>query len=106
MTFEQGAIAVIASLAGVVTFLFFKREDERKAELKELKKNSDECQSWRKEWAPKLTEMAVRLGIAERVETLIASCPLEGCPNVTRIPATYSVSADQKPKTKRKNLNL
>jgi hypothetical protein len=92
MTLEQAAIAVIGILGGVVSFLYLRNESARTAEIDLIKKSSDECQKWRAEKEPIITEMANRLGVAEGVATFVNACSVSGCPFKGKLDTSYSLA--------------
>ena len=94
MSLEQAAIAVITALGGVISFLYFRNETAKSAEIDLLKKSSDECQKWRAEKEPIITEMAERLGIAQGVATIINACKIKGCPYAGNLDKTFSLDPE------------
>ena len=96
MSLEQAAIASVAALAGVISFLYLRNESSRSAEIDLLKKSSDECQKWRSEKEPLITAMANKLGIAEATTAIVNGCHVEECPFRGKLDTRYSLKPKEK----------
>ena len=84
MTFEQGLLAAVTATVGGLCFLF-----------NIIRLRSEECEKWRKEKEPIITDMAQKLGIAEGVATFVNSCSIDGCPFKGKLDASYSLTPEK-----------
>ena len=81
MTFEQGLLAAVTATVGGLCFLF-----------NIIRLRSEECEKWRKEKEPIITDMAQKLGIAEGVATFVNSCSIDGCPFKGKLDTSHSLT--------------
>lgn len=81
MTFEQGLLAAITAVTGGLCYLF-----------NIIRLRSEECEKWRAETGPIITEMANKLGIAEATASIVNGCHIEECPFRGKLDTSYSLS--------------
>lgn len=89
MTFEQGLLAAVTATVGGLCFLF-----------NIIRLRSEECEKWRKEKEPIITDMAQKLGIAEATANIVNACKIAGCPYAGKLETSFSVEAEENPKSK------
>jgi hypothetical protein len=93
MTPEQLLLSALSATTGGLCFLF-----------KIIWERSRQCEEWRAEKEPIITEMAERLGLAQGAAKLINACKISDCPFAGKLDTnTYSVERNKdhnKPKSK------
>ena len=101
MTFEQGALVVIATLGGVVTFLFWlyvnslkDRIARNEADLASIKSRFDKLQEDHQEVESTLAERTADLRAAKEklhdLRTVLEGCSVDYCPMRPRLQAPHA----------------
>ena len=87
MSPEQLLLTAVTAVTGGLCFLF-----------KLVWTRSEECEKWRAEKEPIISEMAQKLGLAEGVATFVNACATRGCPFKGKLDSSFSLEKKQEPK--------
>lgn len=87
MTPEQLLLAGLSAVTGGLCFLF-----------RIIWDRSKQCEQWRAEKEPIITEMAERIGLAQGAAKLINACKVDGCPFSGKLDTSYSLKPRDKTK--------
>lgn len=91
MTPEQLLLSALSAVVGALVYLY-----------KDIKSRSMDCEKWRSEKEPIISEMAERLGMAEGATKIINACHIRNCPFAGKLDSSFSVAKNQETKTLKK----